>query len=333
MSDVMSQSEIDDLLSALSAGEVDVNDMDETKEKKVKQYDFRRPDKFAKDQLRTLEIIHDNIGRLVNNFLSGYLRSVVEIEVISTESMVYSEFSNSISNPAILGIVDFKPLDGQIILEINNDIAFCMVEKLLGCQSASKLKEPRELTEIESVLIKNIMNKFIEYMLEPWSTIIELAPRLVNIETNSQFAQIASPSDSIALVTYNIKIGDIEGMINLGIPHYVIEPILPNLSSRLWFASGHKRDKDKIETAALVGSLKSSYVPVRAVVGKSDINIYELLTLCLGDVLVLNSHKNQELDIYVKDELKFRGMPGISRNKMAVKITEVVEEKGIEIDG
>ena len=122
MSDVLSQNEIDDLLNALSAGEVDVAEIEEeTKEKKVKKYDFRRPDKFAKEQLRTLEIIHDNLARLINNFLSGYLRSVVEIDVLSTQSMVYSEFSNSISNPAILGIVNFSPLEGQIIVDISND--------------------------------------------------------------------------------------------------------------------------------------------------------------------------------------------------------------------
>ncbi len=329
----MSQSEIDDLLNALSAGEVDVAEIEDTKEKKVKKYDFRRPDKFAKDQLRTLEIIHDNIGRLVNNFLSGYLRSVVEIEVISTESMVYSEFSNSLSQPAIIGIVDFAPLDGQIILEINCNIAFCMVEKLLGGQTTDAMTEMRELTEIETVLIKNIMNRIIEYMCEPWSGIIEMHPKLVNIETNAQFAQIVPPSDSIALITYNVKVGNTEGMINIGIPHYVIEPILPNLSSRLWFASGHKREKDEIETDALIGSIKSSSVDVRAVVGRSRLNLYELLTLSLGDVLVLDSYCEQALEVYVKDELKFLGLPGISRNKMAIKITELVEEKGIVIDG
>ncbi len=333
MSDVMSQSEIDALLNALNDGEVDAVEIEEIKEKKVKKYDFRRPDKFAKEQLRTMEVIHENIGRLVNNFLSGYLRSVVEIEVTSIESMVYSEFNNSVAVPAILGIIDFTPLEGQIILEINSNIAFAMVEKLLGCNKSSPLKEARELTEIEGVLIKGIMNKFIEYMLEPWSNIIELNPKLVNMESNPQFAQIVSPSESIALITYTVKIGEVEGMINIGIPHYVVEPILPNLSSRLWFANGQKRDKNDFEEVALVESIKTSPVPVKAVIGKSQINIYELMTLSLGDVLVLDSQKNQSLEVYVKDELKFRALPGVSRNKMAFKITEVLEEKGIEIDG
>ncbi len=133
MSDVLSQNEIDELLSALSSGEVDVTEIEEEKrEKKIKKYDFRRPDKFGKDQLRTLEIIHENFSRLLNNFLSGYLRTYIEVDVLSTQGMTYSEFSNSVSNPAILGIVKFSPLDGQIIIDIAVDVAFAMIERVLG---------------------------------------------------------------------------------------------------------------------------------------------------------------------------------------------------------
>lgn len=328
MSDIMSQNEIDELLNALSAGEVDVNEInEETKEKKVKKYDFRRPDKFAKEQLRTLEIIHDNLGRMINNFLSGYLRSIVELNVISTESMIYSEFSNSLSNPAILGIVNFAPLEGQVILDIGNDIAFGMVEKLLGGSGKNPLlKEQRSLTEIEEVLIKGIINKIISFMKEAWSNIIELKPKLENIETNSQFAQIVSPSESIALITYSLRVGDTEGMVNIAIPHYVIEPILPNLSSKLWFSGGVKRDKSDDEKLSLVNQLEASTVPISAIVGRSQISVSELLTLAVGDVLVLNTGKDQELEIFVKDELKYFGNPGIHKNKMAIKVSRQYEE-------
>lgn len=330
----MSQNEIDELLSALSAGEVDVTDIEEEKkEKKVKKYDFRRPDKFAKEQLRTLEIIHDNLGRLINNFLSGYLRTIVELEVISTESMVYSEFSNSLSNPAILGIINFAPLEGQIILDIGSNTAFAMVEKLLGGSGHNpQLKEPRALTEIEEVLIKGIIVKFISLMRESWSNIIELKPKLDNIETNSQFAQVVSPSESIALITYSLRVGDTEGMVNIAIPHYVIEPILPNLSSKLWFSSGNKRDKTEQETHALTHQIESSLVPVSAIVGRSTISVSELLSLSVGDVLVLNTHKDQELEVYVKDELKYYGNPGTFKSKLAVKVSRLHEE-GVEHHG
>ncbi len=334
MSDVMSQNEIDDLLSALSAGEVDVAEMEEEKkEKKVKKYDFRRPDKFAKEQLRTLEVIHDNLARLINNFLSGYLRSVVEIDVLSTQSMVYSEFSNSISNPAILGIVNFAPLEGQIIIDVSNDVAFAMVERLLGGQGKNPLlKESRALTEIEEVLLRNILVKFINLMRESWATIIELKPKLEQIETNSQFAQIVSPSESIALITFSFRVGDTEGMINVVIPHYVIEPILPNLSSKLWFSGNIRKDKTPQEIRAISTNIEQSSVPLRAIVGRSSISVSELLSLSVGDVIVLNAKVEDELEVYVKDELKYYGKPGINKNHMAIRVTRVKEE-GDVLDG
>ncbi|MDW7662223.1 MAG: flagellar motor switch protein FliM [Bacillota bacterium] len=329
MSDVMSQNEIDELLAALSTGEVDVRDIEEDKkERKVRKYDFSRPDKFAKDQLRTLEIIHENFSRLLNNFLSGYLRTYIEVDVISVQSLIYTEFSNSISNPAILGIVDFSPFDGQIIIDVSSDIAYTMIERVLGGTSKSRgvSKESRSLTEIEMTLLRNILIKFINLLKEPWGNIVELRPKLENIETNSQFAQIVSPAESIALVTFNIHIGDVEGMVNVCIPHFVIEPILPSLSSRLWFATSNKRDVTEEERGALESGISGSRLNLSTVVGQSTISISELLNLQKGDIILLNQSVDQPFEIFVENQLKFRGKPGIKKKNVAVMITEVVEE-------
>lgn len=334
MSDILSQNEIDDLLSALSSGEVDVTEIEEEKkERKVKKYDFRRPDKFGKDQLRTLEIIHENFSRLLNNFLSGYLRTYIEVDVLSTQGMTYSEFSNSVSNPAILGIVKFSPLDGQIIIDFAVDIAFAMIERVLGGVGKSGLlKESRALTEIEMVLLKNIMNKFINLLKEPWGNIIELKPKLENIETNSQFAQIVSPSESIALITFNLKIGDVEGMVNIAIPHYVIEPILPNLTSKLWFQSNLKKQLSDEERNALHTRIEKANLNIKTVVGRSSLLVEEFLSLQVGDVIILNSKVSDELEVYVDQELKYFGHPGLKNNRMAVRITRQAEE-GVDMDG
>lgn len=334
MSDILSQNEIDDLLSALSSGEVDVTEIEEEKkEKKVKKYDFRRPDKFGKDQLRTLEIIHENFSRLLNNFLSGYLRTYIEVDVLSTQGMTYSEFSNSVSNPAILGIVKFSPLDGQIIIDFAVDIAFAMIERVLGGVGKSGLlKEARALTEIEMVLLKNIMNKFINLLKEPWGNIIELKPKLENIETNSQFAQIVSPSESIALITFNLKIGDVEGMVNIAIPHYVIEPILPNLTSKLWFQSNLKKQLSEAEKNALHTRIEKANLNIKTIVGRSSLLVEEFLSLQIGDVIILNSKVSDELEVYVDQELKYFGQPGLKNNRMAVRITRQAEE-GVDMDG
>ncbi len=327
MSDVLSQNEIDALLSALSTGEVDVNEIEEeAQEKKIRQYDFSRPDKFAKDQLRTLEIIHENFSRLLNTFLSGYLRTFVEIEVLSVQSLIYNEFSNSVSNPAILGIVDFQPLEGEIIIDISPDIGFAMIERVLGSSKSGVHKENRTLTEIELTLLKTILVRFIKLLKEAWDNIIELNPRLKNIETNSQFAQIVSPSESIALITFNMKISDVESMINLCIPHFVIEPILPRLTSKLWFAKNHKKESTPEEKEALHEHIHSSNVTLRTVVGKTKISVGEFLDLQRGDIILLDKKTDEDFDIYVDKTLRFHGRPGLKKKRVAVKITKSLME-------
>ena len=334
MPDVLSQNEIDELLAALSTGEVDVSDIEEEKkEKKVRKYDFSRPDKFAKDQLRTLEIIHENFARLLNNFLSGYLRTYIEVDVISVQSLIYTEFSNSISNPAILGIVDFAPFDGQIIIDLSSDIANAMIERVLGGtgKSGAASKESRTLTEIEMTLLRNIFIKFINLLKEPWGNIVELRPKLETIETNGQFAQIVSASESVALITFNLHIGDNEGMVNICIPHFVIEPILPSLSSRLWFATSNKREVTEEERDALETGISQSKINLTTVVGGSTITVSELMNLQKGDIILLNKTVEESMEIFVEDKLKFKGKPGIKKKNVAVMITEVIEE-GDEID-
>lgn len=334
MSDVLSQNEIDDLLSALNSGDVDVSEITEEKnEKKVRKYDFSRPDKFAKEHLKTLEVIHENFARLLNNFLSGYLRTFIEIEILNAESLIYTEFANAISNPAILGIIDFSPLEGQIIIDITSDVAFTMIERVLGGSSGSSgPTEKRSLTEIEMTLIRTIIVKFMNLLKEPWSNIIELRPKLDTIETNSQFAQVISPSESIALITFNLKIGETEGLINLCYPHYVLEPILANLSSKLWFSTTGKKTLSDIEKQNLETQVQKTKVELAVELGSSVINVAELLSLSKGDVIVLNKKVSNDIHVRIGNEIKFLGKPGIKNNKVALKITKVLEG-GDEIDG
>lgn len=328
MSDVLSQNEIDALLQALSTGEVDVHEIEEeNKEKKIKKYDFRRPDKFAKDQLRTLQVIHENFSRLLNTSLSGYLRSLVQIDVFTVEQLTYYEFSNSISNPAVLGIVDFSPLPGQIIMDITPDIAYTLIDRILG-GNGKPIEEARSFTEIEITLLKNLIKQMIRLLKEPWENVLEIDPKLEKIETNSQFAQIISPNETIALITLNIKIGEVEGMINVCIPHMVIESILPQLSTKFWFTSVKKEISE--EDQHLVKSrVEKSYVPIRAVIGSTHITVSDFIDLQIGDVIQLDTLVNSDVKIYVNQQLKYYGKPGIKKKKVAVKISSI-ERKGDE---
>jgi len=208
-----------------------------------------------------------------------------------------------------------------------------MIERVLGGsgKNVQASKESRTLTEIEMILLRNILIKFINLLKEPWGNIVELRPKLENIETNSQFAQIVSPAESIALITFNLKIGDIEGMVNICIPHFVIEPILPSLSSRLWFATTNKKDVTDEERDALESGISKSKIQLSAVVGGSTISVSELLNLQNGDVILLNKNVEESLEIYVENKLKFLGKPGIKKKNVAIMITDVVGE-GDDLD-
>jgi len=329
MSDILSQNEIDALLNALNTGEVDAEEIKESKtERNIKKYDFKSPKKLAKDQLKTLQIIHDNFSRTLNTFLSGYLRTYIQTEVISVEELSYYEFSNSIVNPAVLSIVDFYPLEGQIIIDMSSTIAFALIDRILGGQGKA-LAENRSFTEIELTLIKKIIKQIINLFIDPWENVIEIDPKLDKIETNSQFAQIVSPNETTALITLHLKIGDIQGYLNICIPHIVIEPILPKLSTKFWFSSINKQATDK-DKDILEKRLTNSSVPINVEIGHTYITVKDFLELQIGDVIALDANPNRELEIKVGEKKKYFGAPGTVKNKLAVKITRV-DEKGDEL--
>ena len=237
MGDILSQNEIDDLLAQLIAGEINANELKTGKdEKKVKKHDFKRPSKFAKEHLRTLQIIQENYARLITNFLSGYLRTLVQIDVISMEALQFSEFTNSIANPAVLAIVNFSPLPGNIILDLSPTLAYALIERMLGGRGGGKIEKIRTFTEIEIAILMRTISQMLTYMREPWENVVELNPTLNTIETNAQFVQIINPTEMVALATFNVKIGEVEGFMNLCIPHMVLEPVMEKLSTKIWFS-------------------------------------------------------------------------------------------------
>lgn len=328
MGEVLSQSEIDELLKALNTGEIDVTEIQESKqEKHIKKYDFARPSKFAKEQLRTLEIIFDNYSRIISTYLSGYLRTPTQVDVINAEAVTYYEFNNSLSNPVILSIVDFSPLKGSIVIDLSPNLGYSIIDRILGGRG-SMIDKIREFTEIERILLERIVTQLIALLKEPWENVVDLNPKLEKIETNSQFAQIISPNEMIALVTLNIKLGEVEGMMNICIPHLVLEPVLERLNTKYWFAVVEQEDKSAYRKF-LEKRLEIAKIPIRAVLGKTHITVEEFIHLQVGDVIKLDSYINSDLEIYAGNLLKFYGKPGIHRKQNAVQITAVERREEI----
>lgn len=327
MADILSQSEIDALLSALDGGDVSVDEIKEdSKETKIREYDFKSPKKLARDQLKTLSIINDNYSRTLNTYLSGYLSTFIEIEVSSVEELSYYEFSNSISNPAMMAIVNFEPLLGQIIFECSHNIAFEMIDRTLGGDGKFQ-GEARVFTDIETTILSKLVGNMLDYMIEPWENVIELSPKLEKIESNSQFVQIVSPNETVALVTMKAKVGEAEGFINICMPHIVIEPILPKLSTNYLFSTV-KKDFDKSGKEKLEERVKKTSITAIAEIGETYISVSDFIFMQVGDVIKLDRKIDDELELKIDGKTKFLGTPGTFGKNMAFKVSKVIEESG-----
>jgi flagellar motor switch protein FliM len=312
-------------LSALSTGELDVDQMQASDEKKVKDYDFKRPAKFSKEHLRTLEMIYEHYGRLLSTTLPLYLRKNVTVSVANSETVTYSEFSNALSNPVILGVISFLPLQGTIILELQANIGFSFIDRMLGGEG-NGLDKPRPFTDIEMPLIEKLVTICMQLMVEPWQNVVAINPVMERIETNPQFAQVISPTDMIAIVTLNIKIGDTEGLMNVCLPYFTLESVMDKLNTKFWFST-IQDVSDEDYTAYLEDMVKRVYVPIRAVLGNSSISVGDFTSLSVGDVIRLNTHVDSEMTVFVGNLKKFTAVPGSSRDKYAVRVTQVLREE------
>lgn len=325
MVDVLSQNEIDALLKRLSSGELDVDDMDDTKTAKVKEYDFSRPAKFSKEHLRTLEIIFEHFGRLLSSNLPAYLRKNVQVEVMNSEAVTYSEFSNALSNPVLLGVVNMSPLKGSMIIEMATNIGYTIIDRVLGGMGVP-LDKTRDFSEIELSILRRIFAIIINLLREPWENVVEIEPYLERIETNSQFAQIISPTEMIAIITININIGGVEGLMNVCLPYITLEHVMDKLNTKYWFSTMQDRDEksyaDVIETA-----INRALIPVSAELGKSYVSVRDFINLQVGDVIKLDRKVEDELDIYVGNIVKFKALPGLFSDNNAVKITEIYRKE------
>lgn len=325
MGEVLSQAEIDNLLAALSTGELDANDIQETKEKQVKDYDFKRPVKFSKEHLRTLEIIFEHYGRLLSTNLQVYLRKNVQVTVNSSETVTFSEFSNALSSPVILSIVNFAPLSGNIIMELSLNIGYAIIDRMLGGQGTA-LERTKDFSDIEMVILEKILVVCMQMLREPWKNVVEISPVLDRIETNPQFAQIIAPSDMIAIVTLNIKIGDVEGLMNICLPFFTLEDIMDNLNTKFWYSTIHESSDENYQ-ASLEALVKRVSVPVRAVLGTSSVSVNDFMNLQIDDIIRLDSEINGDLIVYVGNIKKFTAVPGSSKEKYAVQVTSVLGEE------
>lgn len=323
--EILSQNEIDALLSALSTGEMNPEELKkEENERKVKVYDFKRALRFSKDQIRSLTRIHENFARLLTTYFSAQLRTYVQITVGTADQVPYEEFIRSIPKMTILNVFDVPPLEGRILLEVNPNIAYAMLDRLLGGRGAG-LNKIENLTEIETKIMSNMFERAFENAREAWANLIEIDPMLSEFEVNPQFLQMVSPNETVVVISLNTQIGETSGMINICIPHVVLEPIIPKLSAHYWMQAAPKKDRNVEEFKNIENNLKDSKLAIVAELGTADISIQEFLQLDIGDTIQLDKIIQQPIVLKVEDTPKYLAQVGKVNKRQAVQILEEIK--------
>lgn len=326
MADSLSQEEIDSLLGALDTGEVDVEEMKkEESEQKIKLYDFERPMKFSKDQIRTFQMLNENFARSLSTYLSGRLRYYVDVNLGPIDQITYSEFLKSLSNPTFMTIFTGNSLSGSAILEVNLGVIFGMIDRILG-GIGETVSKPRTLTEIELNIVRREAMRFLTLLRDAWVNVMEFVPEIENIESNPQFVQIAPQNEMTLLVTLEIVIGNVEGFLNVCFPSSVIEPYSENLTNQMWFANSMQKKQSELRPA-IKRNLDRTPIELAIELGKTHLSLSDLLYLEVGDVIRLDRYKDEEVDVCIGDKPRFKGTAGKKRGKKAIKITQLIKDE------
>lgn len=317
----MSANEVSAFLQSMRIGGATVSTR--LGDKPVRLYDFRRPDKFPKEQLRTLLNLHENFCRGVTTALAGLLRTSVPVNPAHAEQVPYGQFVRELRDPTILGIITLSPLPGNALIEISPEAAFPMIDRLLGGPGEGAVA-PRALTDIETVVMRRIFHGILDAMSEAWRNVADLRPNLESLETDALFIQYVPPTEVVAYLMFSVQVGKVSGEMKICYPYTMLESVLPQLSARRWLVREAKRsDEDRVKMA---DELASVTVTLTAELGQARISVGELLALEVGDVIQLDTTREAPVEVFVRGRRKFRGKPGRSGRKLAVQVTEVIRE-------
>lgn len=304
MPEILSQNEIDSLLSALSSGDIEPDELSQEEEQvKIKYYDFKRPQKFSKDHIRTLELVHDNYARIISNYLTAQLRTNVKVKFESVQQITYEEFIHSIPNTTVLTVFKMPPLSGQILLETNEEFVLRIFDVLAGGQGTKKPKF-KELTDIEKNLIRHVNQGLISNLKLAWEDVVDVNPEVESVETNPALNQTLAPNEPVALITFSVEMFGTNIFINLCIPFLSLEKILDKLIVQYWFSENDdeilKESKEKLNK-----NIRKVNVELKAMLGTSKITVSDFLNLQLGDVITIDNRAVDPIEVYVEEQLTF----------------------------
>lgn len=322
--DTLTQSEIDSLISAISSGKIEKKAAPGQEEYLV--YDFRRPTKFSKEQLKTMHIMHDNYSRIMGNFLTAFLRVPVKLEVVSVAQVTYEEFIYSLPIPTLMTIFNMSQDLGVAMLETNPAFVFTMIDLLFGGEGRPPGKI-REFTEIELSVMRQIVERFLDNLSYVWKGIVPLSPQIESMDTNPQFNQVISSSETVALITISAQIKETQGFINLCFPYITLDRALQNLTAQHWF-NQFQQAPEKTKAGDIEKSLYPAEVEATVILGQATITLDDYFELQEGDVITLRRQNGEPLEVLVENSPVFLAQPGLKGQHLAVQITGWLSEEG-----
>lgn len=341
MSDeVLSQNEVENLLTALEPTNVGAPPSEPQLlpprpgslprgREKVTPYDFRRPERVGKEQMRALQSLHEGFGRNFGAALSALLRTIVEVKLTSVDQLTYSEFVFSLENPTCFNLLRAEPLEGNLILDINPSVLYPIIDRLLGGGRQTGAAARRPLTEIELRLVSRITSLFLAELRRAWENVVALELSVERVESNPQLVQIVPPNEVVVLVSFELSLGDIRGMMNLCIPFNAIERFSSKLSSNTW--SSYSRGGATEETVAqLASSLDRSRVELVVMLAESSITTNDLIGLRVGDIITTEQDVNRPLRVEVQGAEKFLARPGALKGSKAIQVEEQIQPRSAE---
>lgn len=325
MTNILTQSEIDALLSSLSVGESIKPEVEQEANQSVRIYDFRTANKFSKEQMRTLHTISDNFASVLSTRLTGMLRTLCEVSAVSVEEQLFGEFNNSIPLPALIAVVEAAPLTGSIILQMSSAVVYGIISCLFG-GSADYTDESKPFSEIDLAIMMNVLPQCLSLLEAAWEKVAALQMRLERIETSPQFTQIAAANEPAAIITFNVKMDSIEDMMAICVPHFLIQPLSKQLNSMVW-ALGDQLSAKRPPDAQLEAQVLETKVRLRARLQTSRITVQELLEMKPGDILCTNHRIVDFILMDVEQIPKFKAVLGMSDEKRVVQIAKIIKEQ------
>jgi flagellar motor switch protein FliM len=324
--DVLSQAEVDTLLTQMetggsAAGPARIAPQSSRPSEKVVPYDFKRPERVGKEQMRALQTLHEGFSRNFGAAMSGLLRSIVEVKLTSVDQLTYSEFVFSLENPTCFNLLKAEPLEGHLILDINPSILFPIIDRLLGGGRDPTPPARRPLTEIELRLVARLTSLFLEEFRRAWANVLEMNLSVERVESNPQLVQIVPPNEVIVLISFEITLGEMRGMMNLCIPFNSIERIGQKLSSNSWVSYG-RRGATQETTQRISQNLRGALVQLVAQLAETKITTGDLIGLRVGDIITTEKDMNTPIVISVEGQAKYHARPGAFKGRKAIRIDE-----------